>query len=188
VSGGSAPAGAGGESPLDAALLQLAELRDQVSLLEAARGRDAERIDELAAAAAAWSAGGGEGNAKGYRPVPSRRWWELDATTRAEAVARLESWVDVVLRPGYGHLADKLGPCWPQHDLCLYLLDWLSEMHTFLYQEGGRPMIALATQAEWHVHLLPFAMQQMEEETRSCDHLRPEDQGAGHGDPWAGMP
>ena len=41
-----------GENPLEAVLQQLAELRDQVSLLEAARQRDAERIDKLSAAAA----------------------------------------------------------------------------------------------------------------------------------------
>ena len=44
---------------------------------------------------------------------------------RAEAVERIASWVDQVFRPGYGHLAARLGPCWREHTLCLYLLDWL---------------------------------------------------------------
>jgi hypothetical protein len=28
-----------------------------------------------------------------------------------------------IRRPGYGHLAATLAPCWGAHDLCLYTLD-----------------------------------------------------------------
>jgi hypothetical protein len=175
---------AGESSPLEAVLLQLAELRDQVTLVEAAQQRDAERIDELTTAAKGST---DESDEKGYKPVPAPRWWQLDGRERTAAIARLRSWVDTVYRPGYGHLAAKLGPCWERHDLCLYLLDWLSEMHTFLYQPGDRGWGLLAGQADWHTRFLPVAVAQMDEETHSCDHLHPSDVAAvAGGDPWAG--
>jgi hypothetical protein len=96
--------------------------------------------------------------------------------------------VETVYRPGYGHLAAKLGPCWPQHDLCLYLLDWLSEMHAFLYQDTDRSWGMLSGQAEWHTRFVLSAVAQMKEETHSCDHLELQDLGAAGGDPWAGAP
>jgi hypothetical protein len=175
--------GTGESSPLEAVMLQLAELRDQVTLLEAAQQRDAERIGELTAAAQEAKDSGGQG----YKPVPAPRWWQLDGRERAEAIARLRSWVATVYRPGYGHLASKLGPCWEQHPLCLYLLDWLSEMHTFLYQAGDRGWGVLAGQADWHTRFVLSAVAQMDEETHSCDHLHPDDTAAAAGgDPWAG--
>ena len=70
---------------------------------------------------------------EGYQPIPAPRWWQLQGRERAEAVARLRAWVDTVFRPGYGHLAEQVGPCWEQHDLCLYQLAWLSEMHTAIF-------------------------------------------------------
>ena len=177
-------AGQGGESPLEGLMQQLAELRDQVSLLEAAHQRDAERIDKLTAADA--KAEKPAKDDKGYKPIPSPRWWQQRNGERGTAVERLRAWVETVYRPGYGHLAAKLGPCWPQHDLCLYLLDWLSEMHAFLYQPGPRPYFILPQQADWHTRLVQ-AVALMEEETHSCDHLELEDLGVG-GDPWAGTP
>jgi hypothetical protein len=185
--------GQGGETPLDAILQQLAELRDQVSLLEAAHQRDAERIDKLTAADA--KAGKPAKDAKagkpakddeGYKPIRAPQWWQQRSGERGNAVERLRSWVETVYRPGYGHLAAKLGPCWPQHDLCLYLLDWLSEMHAFLYQDGDRGWGMLTGQAEWHTRFLLSAVAQMEEETHSCDHLELQDLGPVGGDPWAG--
>jgi hypothetical protein len=178
-------AGQGRESPLEAVLQQLAELRDQVTLLDAARQRDAERIDQLAATPATPPSGGEDEEDERHKPIPAPRWWELKGAARGTAVARLRSWVEIVYRPGYGHLAAKLGPCWMQHDLCLYLLDWLSELHALLYQEGERR--SLATQADWHIRLVVSAAALMEQETHSCDHLQLEDLGAG-GDPWAGTP
>ena len=179
----------GGENPLEAVLQQLAELRDQVSLLEAAHQRDAERIDKLTAAAAkAPKAAKGGDEDEGYKPIRAPRWWQQRNGERGDAVARLRSWVETVYRPGYGHLAAKLGPCWPQHDLCLYLLDWLSEMHAFLYQDTDRSWGMLSGQAEWHTRFVLSAVAQMKEETHSCDHLELQDLGAAGGDPWAGAP
>ena len=50
----------------------------------------------------------------------------------ADPVAALRDWVERVYRPGYGHLA-VLGPCWPQHELCLYGLDILRRLWSALY-------------------------------------------------------
>ena len=52
---------------------------------------------------------------------------------REEAIGKLRAWVEQVYRPGYGHLAASLGDCWDQHPLCLYILDWLSELWSVLY-------------------------------------------------------
>ena len=68
-----------------------------------------------------------------YQPVPAPRWWKLDGRDREEALARLRAWVEQIYRPGYGHLAAALGPCWDQHPLCLYGLDWLMELWSVLY-------------------------------------------------------
>ena len=61
-----------------------------------------------------------------YHPEPAPPWWKLPADQRQEPVVRLRAWVEQVYRPGYGHLAATLGPCWASHDLCLYGLDILS--------------------------------------------------------------
>ena len=53
--------------------------------------------------------------------------------SRTKAVEHLRSWVDHVYRPHYGHLAVMLAPCWDRHELCLVHLDWLTELHSYLY-------------------------------------------------------
>ena len=58
-----------------------------------------------------------------YQPGPAPAWWKLTAPERSEPLARLRAWVEQVYRPGYGHLAATLGPCWESHDLCLYGLE-----------------------------------------------------------------
>jgi hypothetical protein len=55
----------------------------------------------------------------GYHPEPAPAWWKLTAETRQEPIARLRAWVEQVYRPGYGHLAAGLGPCWPS-TTCAY--------------------------------------------------------------------
>ncbi len=64
----------------------------------------------------------------GYQPPAAPRFWKPDGPDRDLAVAKLRAWVDQVYRPGYGHMAASLGECWEQHPLCLYILDWLSEL------------------------------------------------------------
>jgi hypothetical protein len=78
--------------------------------------------------------------------------------------------VEQVYRPGYGHLAASLGDCWEQHPLCLYILDWLSELWSVLYLAPARTAGTLAGQAEWHTRLLAAAAEQLARETRRCAH------------------
>jgi hypothetical protein len=122
----------------------------------------AARLDEVAPA--------GDPAGRGYQPSPSPRFWKLDDQAREEAIARLRGWVEHVYQPGYGHLAASLGDCWDQHPLCLYALDWLSELWSVLYLQPLRTTSALAGQAEWQTRLLTAAAQQMTAETTRCEH------------------
>ncbi len=88
----------------------------------------------------------------------------------AETAGKLRAWVEDVYRPGYGHLAGSLGDCWDQHPLCLYILDWLSELWSVLYLAPARTPATLAGQAEWNTRLLPAAAEQLARETRGCAH------------------
>jgi len=106
----------------------------------------------------------------GYQPPAAPRFWKPDGPDRDLAVAKLRAWVDQVYRPGYGHLAASLGECWEQHPLCLYILDWLSELWSVLYLQPSRTAGTLAGQAEWHVRLLAAAADLLARETRGCAH------------------
>jgi hypothetical protein len=128
------------------------------------------QVAELAAKAASHATGGGDGNAPAYQPAGTPRFWKLDGVARDEAISRLRAWVEQVYRPGYGHLAASLGNCWDQHPLCLYILDWLSELWSVLYLAPARTQGTLAGQAEWHTRLLAAAAEQLARETRSCSH------------------
>jgi hypothetical protein len=108
--------------------------------------------------------------ARAYQPSPSPRFWKLDGAARDEAIARLRAWVEHVYQPGYGQLAASLGQCWEQHPLCLYALDWLSELWSVLYLQPHRTTGTLAGQAEWQTRLLAAAAEQMAAETTRCEH------------------
>ncbi len=91
----------------------------------------------------------------------------------ADPVTGLRDWVERVYRPGYGHLA-VLGPCWPQHELCLYGLDILSRLWTALYLDpdpdaDSGPEL-LSAQAEYQVRVLPAIAAQLAAETTRCGH------------------
>ena len=73
--------------------------------------------------------------------------------------------------PGYGQIAATLPPCWDQHTLCLYTLDWLSELWSTLYLDPERSPRTLAAQAEWQTRLLPAAAEQMAREATRCTHM-----------------
>jgi hypothetical protein len=107
---------------------------------------------------------------RAYEPPAAPRWWKLDGPERDQAIARLRAWVEQVYRPGYGHLACGLGECWEQHPLCLYILDWLSELWSVLYLMPGRTAGTLAGQAEWNTRLLTAAAGQLARETKGCRH------------------
>jgi hypothetical protein len=107
---------------------------------------------------------------KTYDPAPNVGWHKLDGEERDKAVARLRSWADRVFVPGYGYLAEHLPPCWDQHPLCWYVLDWLSELWSVLYLTEERSAGSLAGQAEFTTRLLPAAVDQMGADAKSCHH------------------
>lgn len=168
---------------LAAALLQLSEhagrLRELDARQEACAAQAAERITALAGTVADLAArldqtspevSGGAG--PGYQPAPPGRLWQQQDPARGTAIARLRAWAEQVYQPGYGHLAAQLGACWDQHPLCVYTLDWLSELWSVLYLQPSRTDSVLAGQAEWQTRLLPAAAAQMAAETTRCAHAR----------------
>jgi hypothetical protein len=128
------------------------------------------QVAELAATVTGDIPAGGDGDRPGYQPSAAPKFWKLDGPARNVAIGRLRAWVEQVYRPGYGHLSASLGECWEQHPLCLYILDWLSELWSVLYLAPARTAGTLAGQAEWHTRLLAAAAEQLARETRGCTH------------------
>jgi hypothetical protein len=125
------------------------------------------RVTELAAKLTGLS--DGEGGGGGYEPRPAASWWTLPAGERQAPVAELRDWVERVYQPGYGHLA-AFGACWPEHDLCLYVLDILSQLWCALYLQPVRGTSLLSAQAEYQARILPVLAAQLVTETTSCSH------------------
>ena len=148
---------------LAAALLQLADHADQLRELREAFEQLQKAVDALTDP--------GNGGAP-YRPVPAPRWWLLAGEDRQKAVDRLAAWVEAVYRPSYGHQAARLPACWREHPLCLFMLDWLSELHASLYLQPRRTPPMLSGQAEWQARLLPAAAEAMALEAAACQHRR----------------
>jgi hypothetical protein len=113
-----------------------------------------------------------------YRPGPAPAWWKLTTAERQEPAAGLHAWVEQVYRPGYGHLAVTLGPCWPAHDLCLYGLDILATLWSALYLQPDRSSALLSGQAEYQARILPALATQLMTETTRCHHARTRGQAA----------
>jgi hypothetical protein len=107
-----------------------------------------------------------------YRPGSPPAWWKLAGDQRREAAGQLRAWVDQVYRPGYGHLAGTLGPCWASHDLCLYGLDILSTLWSVLYLQPSRSPGLVSAQAEYQARILPALADQLHVETSRCGHPR----------------
>jgi hypothetical protein len=110
--------------------------------------------------------------ARANGPGPAATWWKLTPAERAEPIAHLHAWIDQVYRPGYGHLAAALGPCWQSHDLCLYGLDILSGLWSVLYLQPRRTPGLLTAQAEYQSRILPALADQLRLETSRCGHPR----------------
>jgi hypothetical protein len=151
---------------------RIASLTRAVADVKAAVTANAEALTALGdpSRRASGPAKGARAEAAGYQPPPASRFWKPDEPALGEAVGKLRGWVEDVYRPGYGHLAASLGDCWDQHPLCLYILDWLSELWSVLYLARARTPATLAGQAEWHTRLLPAAAGQLSRETRGCGH------------------
>jgi hypothetical protein len=133
-------------------LARLGDLERQVAGL-ASRTFEAGREDE-----------------NGCQPSPAPAWWKLTPAERRAPAAELRDWLDHVYRPGYGHLAAALAPCWAEHDLCLYGLDIASKLWWALYLQPGRTTAVLAAQAEYQVRILPAIAAQLAAETARCGH------------------
>ena len=156
---------------------RLAELTGQTAALSRAVEEHAAALTRLTAP----SHTGPDGD--GYHPEPAPAWWKLAATERQEPVARLRAWVEQVYRPGYGHLAAILGPCWPSHDLCLYGLDIASELWSVLYLQPDRSPALVSAQAEYQARILPALADQLRIETHTCGH--PHTPAPAGGQPWS---
>ncbi len=158
--------------PLPAVMLTVADHHERLALLAAELDTIASRVSAAEELLAASQLGEETTEGAGYEPVPAPRWWMLPADGRAEAADRLAAWTGQVYRPSYGHLAAMLPGCWPRHDLCLFVLDFLAELHSVLYLAPTRTPRTLADQAEFHLRILPAAAQLMAAETSRCDHPR----------------
>ena len=141
-----------------------------------------EALDRQVTGLAAQLAPGGHDTDR-YQPYPPPAWWKLPAAERHEPIARLQAWVEQVYRPGYGHLAATIGPCWPSHDLCLYGLDILSALWSVLYLQPSRTARLLSAQAEYQARILPALAAQLMTETSRCGHAR--GRVPAPGQPWS---
>jgi hypothetical protein len=148
-----------------------AAVADQAAMLAALQGLD-EQVAVLTGQLAGIVPGDGDGEAGSYRPSPAPRWWKLRGQAREQAVERLAGWVEQVYRPGYGQLAAALGPCWPDHPLCLYALDIAAELWSVLYLQAARTPGMLSAQAEYQTRVLPALAGQMTAETHRCGHAQ----------------
>ena len=144
---------------------QLAELSGQAAAIARVLGEHAAALAQLTATTQTGP------DAGGYQPEPVPAWWKL-AADRQEPVARLRAWVDQVYRPGYGHLAAALAPCWEAHDLCLYALDIAAALWSVLYLQPGRTPGLVSAQAEYQTRILPALAAQLHAETTRCGHPR----------------
>ena len=156
---------------------QLTELTGQTTSI----GRTLQ--DYAAALARLTATSQADAGPDGYRPGPAPAWWKLAAADRQEPIARLRAWVEQVYRPGYGHLAATLGPCWASHDLCLYGLDILAELWSVLYLQPDRSPALLSAQAEYQARILPALADQLRIETNRCGH--PRNPAPAGGQPWS---
>ena len=147
-----------------------ATLARHAFIVNALDGLDAQVAELARQLAGRATAGNGENT--GYQPVAAPRWWQVRGPDRDSATGRLRAWVNRIYRPGYGKISAALPPCWEQHPLCLYTLDWLSELWSALYLTAERDGRTLAAQAEWQTRLLPAAAEQMAYDAAGCEHAR----------------
>ena len=157
--------------PITAMLQQLAGHHEQLTQLTELITGIGDTLREHQAALAKLAET--ETDTNRYRPSPPPAWWKLAAADRQEPIARLGAWVEQVYRPGYGHLAATLAPCWSSHDLCLYGLDVLAELWSVLYLQPDRTPRILSAQAEYQARILPALAAQLMTETTRCGHTVP---------------
>ena len=158
--------------PITAALYELASHQEQITQLDEREAGHFTTLTEHLAELTDMIATLTPDDADRFQPDSAPTWWKLAADDRAEHLARLRAWVDQVYRPGYGHLAAALGPCWPAHDLCLYALDIAAALWSVLYLQPGRTPGLVSAQAEYQARILPALAAQLHAETTRCGHPR----------------
>jgi hypothetical protein len=159
--------------PITAALQQLADHHEQLTKLTDLITGIGDTLGEHATALAKFAEPPpADADQDRYHPSPPPTWWKLAAAERQEPIARLHAWVEQVYRPGYGHLAATLAPCWTSHDLCLYGLDIMSCLWSVLYLQPERTPRMLSAQAEYQARILPALADQLRLETSHCGHPR----------------
>ena len=178
------------DAALATVVLQLAETEQKLAALErlvtdlgadirtqAERTAQLQALEDAVAALAAKVAAvlpDDQGVPKVYAPRPAPRWWNLTGPARDAEIGRLRGFVEQIYRPGFGHLAARLRPCWASHELCLYCLDIAAELHAVLYLQSRRTIALLNGQAEYATRILPALADLMSAETRSgCQHHAP---------------
>ena len=139
-----------------------------------------ETLDRQVTELAAQLAGRDADDKDRYRPSPPPTWWSLAPADRQQPIADLRAWVEQVYRPGYGHLAATLAPCWQAHDLCLYAIDIASQLWSALYLQPTRSTALLSAQAEYQARILPALADQLMTETTGCVHASPGRQPAAY--------
>jgi len=152
--------------PLPAVLHQLAASREQLASLDTRVAELDQQVDELVRLLTRAA----DEDDQGYQPRPAPPWWKLGPAERRPPLAELRDWTERVYRPGYGHLAATLAPCWAEHDLCLYALDIASQLWCALYLQPSRSTSLLSAQAEYQVRVLPAIAAQLTAETTGCGH------------------
>jgi hypothetical protein len=186
------------EGALPTVVLQLAETAEKLADLERLvtelgadirnQAQRTARLQALEQALAALTARVSEvlpdeqGSQRVYAPRAAPRWWNLTSQAREAEIGRLRGFVEHVYRPGFGHLAARLRPCWEHHDLCLYCLDIAAELHAVLYLQSRRTVSLLNGQAEYATRVLPALADLMSTETRTgCPHHMPAANGVSPG-------
>ena len=155
---------------LGADIRQQAERTARLQVLEEALATLTARVTEVLP--------DDQGSPRVYAPRAAPRWWNLTGQAREAEIGRLRGFVEQVYRPGFGHLASRLRPCWEHHDLCLYCLDIAAELHAVLYLQSRRTVPLLNGQAEYATRVLPALADLMSTETRSgCQHHTPATNG-----------
>lgn len=155
---------------------QLTQLAGMVTTISRALADDTAalaRLDDLSRQVTALTRrltrpGGQEETEEGYQPRPAPAWHKLSPGERRAPAAELRDWAEHVYRPGYGHLAAALGPCWAEHDLCLYGLDIAAQLWSALYLQPARSISVLSAQAEYQARILPALAAQLAAETTRC--------------------
>ena len=183
----------------DAAFLKITQMAERLALAEATMGglidgvadlrelvEDQQKLLEKASTALAKLLPPDKPDGPDEPPYviqPLVHWWSVDADHRTEAIDHLKSWVEQVYRPTYGRLAARLPECWVSHGLCLVTLDWLAELHSFLFFTKPMSAALLNAHAEFDTRLLPAAAELMQAEAAKCEHNR---RPAANGSSWRG--